>query len=209
MAIQLITKARKNQLRKVIQYRGNLQTLHRYIEQEYMDADGYAVIDVSLYDGLTLYDPMSLGKQRDLNQEIYDFIEQKAYIIPAQIPLKIRFHGNALSDAEQNEIRRLLSEHYTVVLHDKIWDKRNNRHKLFGMCAVGIAFLSLYFFFALKREDGLFLEILSVIGSFALWEAADCFILERKEINAELLNTAQHLTQEVEFVLDPVSSSFN
>lgn len=203
MAIQLMTKARRNQLHKVVQHKGNIQTLHQYIEQEYMDDDGYAVIDVLLYDGLELYHPMSMGKQRDLNQEIYDFIEQKAYIIPAQIPLKIRFHGDAFPGDEQAEIRRLLSEHYAVILHDKVWDKRNNRKKLLAMAAIGIVFLSLYLFLALKREDGLFLEILSVIGSFALWEAADCLMLERREINEELLNTAQFLTLEVEFVVEP------
>lgn len=200
MAIHIMTKARKNQLRKVVQGKDSVQTLHHYIDQEYMDDDGYAVIDVCLYEELEIYAPMSMGRQRDLNPEIYDFIEQKAYMIPAQIPLKIRFHGKRLSDDEKEEIRRLLSEHYTVILHDKAWDKRNNGRKLLGMTVVGVVFLSLYFFFALKREDGLFLEILSVIGSFALWEAADCFLLERRDINMEMFNTAQHLTQEVEFV---------
>lgn len=200
MLIRIMTKARKNQLRKVIQGKDSIQTLHHYIEQEYMDADGYAAIDVCLYEGLELYDPMSVGRQRDLNQEIYDFIEQKANIIPAQVPLKIRFHGGNLSPEQKKEIQCLLSEHYTVMLHDKAWDKRINRRKLFGMTVVGVVFLSLYFFFALKREDGLFLEILSVIGSFALWEAADCMILERREINTEILNTAQHLTQDIEFM---------
>ena len=200
VGIRIMTKARKDQLHKVVENKESIQSLHQYIEQEYMDADGYAVIDICLYDGLEWVDPMSMGRQRDLNPEIYAFIERKANIIPAQIPLKLRFHGDGVSVPEQDEIRRLLAEHYTVVLHDKIWDKRNNRRKLVGLFAVGLAFLSLYFFFALQREDGLFLEVLSVIGSFAVWEAADCLILERREINTEILNTAQNLTQDVEFV---------
>lgn len=200
MPKQIMTQARRNQLRKAARGKDGMQTLHQYMEQEYMDEDGYAVIDVCLYDGLELYNPMSMGRQRDLNPEIYDFIEQKAYIIPAWTPLKVRFCGGKLLAEEKEEIKRLLLEHYTVILHDKAWDKRINRRKLFGMAAVGVVFLSLYFFFALKREDGLFLEILSVIGSFALWEAADCLMLERREINTEIFNTAQHLTQEIEFI---------
>lgn len=202
MPVHLMTKARKNQLKKVAQGKGNIRTLHDYIDQEFMDEDGYAVIDVRLYDGLELYDPLSVGKQRDLNPEIYDFVERKANIIPAQIPLKIRFRGRGIDVPEREEIRRLLAEHYTVIMHDKMWDRRNSSRKLIGLSAVGVAFLSLYFFFALSREDGLFLEILSVIGSFALWEAADCFILERREIYTEMLNTAQYLTQDVEFIAE-------
>lgn len=198
MSNRIMTKARKNQLCRAIRDRGSVQTLRQYIGQEYMDTDGYAVIDVDLYDGLALYNPLSMGRQRELNPEICDFIEQKAYIIPARVPLKIRFHGR-LPAEEKEALARLLRERYTVMLHDKAWDKRINRRKLLGMAAVGVVFLSLYLFFALKREDGLFLEILSVIGSFALWEAADCLMLERREINTEILNTAQHLTQEIEF----------
>ena len=67
------------------------------------------------------------------------------------------------------------------------------------MVAVGVMFLSLYFFFALREDDGLFLELLSVIGSFALWEAADCFLLERRAITRDMMNIAQHMTQEVVF----------
>lgn len=200
MAVHLMTKARKNQLQRVAQSKGNIRTLHDYIDQEFMDGDGYAVIDVRLDQELELYDPLSMGKQQDLNPEIYDFIERKADIIPAQIPLKIRFHGREIGAPEQEKIRRLLAEHYTVMMHDKMWDSRSCARKLVGLSVVGVAFLSLYFFFALSREDGLFLEILSVIGSFALWEAADCFILERREIHTQMLNTAQYLTQDVEFV---------
>lgn len=165
-----------------------------------MDADGYAVIDVCLYDNLELYNPMSMGRQRDLNPEIYDFIEQKAYIIPAWTTLKVCFRGGKLLAEEKEEIKRLLSEHYTVILHDKAWDKQINRRKLFDMAAVGVVSSRCIFFFAPKWEDGLFLEILSVIGSFALWEAADCLMLERREINTEIFNTAQYLTQEIEFI---------
>lgn len=197
----VMTKARKNQLKKVTSHRADHQTLGQYIDEEYMDADGYAVIDINLYDGLALYDPLSMGRQLELSQELYDFIERKAYILPAQLPLKLRFHGGGLSAEEQERIRRLLIEHYTVSLHDKMWDKRINRRKLVGMTAVGLLFLSMYFYFALKREDELFLEVLSVIGSFALWEAADCLMLERRDINTEIRNIAQHLTQEVVFVI--------
>lgn len=198
----VMTKARKNQLKKVTSHRADHQTLGQYIDEEYMDADGYAVIDINLYDGLALYDPLSMGRQLELSQELYDFIERKAYILPAQLPLKLRFHGGGLNADEQERIRRLLTEHYTVSLHDKMWDKRINRRKLVGMTAVGLLFLSMYFYFALKREDELFLEVLSVIGSFALWEAADCLMLERRDINTEIRNIAQHLTQEVVFTAE-------
>lgn len=198
MAEHLTLRERREQLKRTVRDQARLGTLRRYLDEEYMNGEGVGVIDVCLYEGLDLYDPLSWGRQRELNPEIYGFIEQKANLIPAQVPLRICFHGHVPPE-DQAQIRRLMAEHYSLELQDRMWDMRSNRHKLIGMVAVGVVFLSLYFFFALREDDGLFLELLSVIGSFALWEAADCFLLERRAITRDMMNIAQHMTQEVVF----------
>ena len=201
MVEHLTPRERREQLKRTVRDQARLRTLRSYLAEEYIDAEGFGVIDVCLYEGLELYEPLSWGRQRELNPEIYNFIEQKSNLLPAQVPLRICFHGHiALEDQEQ--IRRLMAEHYSIDLQDRMWDLRSNLRKLTGMMAVGVVFLSLYFFFALRKDDGLFLELLSVIGSFALWEAADCFLLERRAINREMMDVAQHMTQEVVFLDD-------
>ena len=198
MAEHLPPRERRRQLRRAVCDEATLRSLRSYLKEEYMDADGCGVIDVCLYEGLELYDPLSCGRQLELNPDIYGFIEQKANLLPAQVPLRICFHGR-VSPEDQEQIRRLMAEHYRIALQDRTWDLRSNLWKLLGMVAVGVVFLSMYFFFALREDDGLFLELLSVIGSFALWEAADCFLLERRAINRDMMNIAQHMTQEVVF----------
>ena len=202
MAERLSPRKRREQLQRAVRRHTAPGSLHRYLDEEYMTEDGVGVIDVRLYDELALYDPLSLGRQRELNPEIYDFIERKANLLPAQVPLRICFHGR-IPPEDQAQIRRLMAEHYAIALQDRMWDQRSNRVKLTGMVAVGVLFLSMYFFFALREDDGLFLELLSVIGSFALWEAADCFLLERRAIRHDMLDIAQHITQEVVFLEDP------
>lgn len=198
MTGHLSPRERQEQLKRTVRDQARLRTLRRYLDEEYMNDEGVGVIDVCLSEGLELYDPLSWGRQRELNPEIYDFIGQKANLLPAQVPLRICFHGHVPPE-DQEQIRRLMAEHYSLELQDRMWDLRSNRHKLTGMVAVGVVFLSLYFFFALREDDGLFLELLSVIGSFALWEAADCFLLERRAITRDMMNIAQHMTQEVVF----------
>lgn len=198
MTGHLSPRERQEQLKRTVRDQARLRTLRRYLDEEYMNDEGVGVIDVCLSEGLELYDPLSWGRQRELNPEIYDFIGQKANLLPAQVPLRICFHGHVPPE-DQEQIRRLMAEHYSLELQDRMWDLRSNRHKLIGMVAVGVVFLSLYFFFALREDDGLFLELLSVIGSFALWEAADCFLLERRAITRDMMNIAQHMTQEVVF----------
>ena len=47
---------------------------------------------------------------------------------------------------------------------------------------LGAALILLYLALSASRSGNLFLEILSIFGSFAVWEAADELLLSRPEI---------------------------
>lgn len=67
------------------------------------------------------------------------------------------------------------------------------------MALLGSLFILIYLFFAFRNQDNLFLEILSVIGSFGLSESVGCFLLERPKIRNTLYETAQFLTADISF----------
>ena len=71
---------------------------------EYLCADGMAQIDVNLYEGVNLFNPLSFGKQRDLNSDIYELIDAKLYTIPLKYPIRICFHGSVPDPQIQIEI---------------------------------------------------------------------------------------------------------
>ena len=73
-------------------YISRKKNLRKYIENEYLDEKGIAIIDICLYDGFSIFDQLSMGRGLELNPEIYDFIERKANIIPNKYDLVIRFH---------------------------------------------------------------------------------------------------------------------
>lgn len=57
---------------------------------------------------------------------------------------------------------------------------------------LGTVLLSAYFLIAyLPATSDIFNEILSIAGSFTIWEAIDYFILNRNAIKIQKLNTAQ------------------
>ncbi len=190
----------RNRLSREIQDATKIKTLRQYVEREYLDEAGNAVIDIRLYEGLELFDSLSMGKQRDINPEIIDFIDRKSNLIPGASPIILRFHGGEVSEEDKQQAKACLEEHYTVALQDRAWDLRSNNMQLIFLSIIGVALISLYLFCALKLENGLFLEILSIIGSFALWEAADRFLIERSAIRRDMVGIAQNKIQIVEFV---------
>lgn len=168
----------------------------RYVEAM-RDKEGYAVVDVEPKEG-ELYHPLCTRENRDLSVEVYEFIDEQASIVPAEIPLKVRFHGN-FSEQEQEDIRLMMRRHYTRKSYDVSWDEAANLKKMIALSIFGVAILTVYFIVALTSQV-LFAEILSIVGSFSLWEAADAFLLERPHLRRERKNIEQNLNQAVEFV---------
>ncbi len=177
--------------------------LLRYIEN-IRDEEGYAVVDVCL-DGETLYDPLSLKGQKDLNGEIYDYIEAQTNLIPANIPLRIRFHGD-FPEEEQNEIKQMMHRHYTMKSFDISWDLMANFRKMLLLALFGAAVLAVYLYLALTSQNALMTEILSIVGSFSLWEAANALLLERPGLRRDHRNNQQSLNQRIEFISGETAS---
>ncbi|MGN0599788.1 MAG: hypothetical protein ACI4JK_07810 [Oscillospiraceae bacterium] len=166
---------------------------------EYLCADGMAQIDVHLYKDVDLFNPLSFGKQRDLNSDIYELIDTKLYTIPLKYPIRICFHGCIPDSQSQNEIRQTIQEHYMFLFRDKKEDLRLNLLKTIIMAIFGVILLAIYFTLELISSNPVFMEFLSIAGWVAAWEAVDSWLLQRKALRIEYLNIGQAALSEVSF----------
>lgn len=187
-------------LKKVHQLDATLPSSNEAVTAEYLCSDGKAQIDVALPEGGGIFDPLSIGRQRDLNRDIYDYIDRRLYAIPTLYEIRVCFHGELPKDMSEEEIRAMFTEHYAFMFRDKEADLRINSLKMMGLALCGIVFLTLYFALELSNLKPLFMEFLSIMGTFALWEAVDCWLLERKALKMERLYAGQAVFSEVVFV---------
>lgn len=172
--------------------------LLKYVEK-IRDDDGNAVVDVCLSDEVAIYDPLSLKGVKDLNGDIYDYIEKQTNVIPANVPLRIRMHGD-FSEKEQGEIKQIMHQHYVMKTFDISWDLVANFKKMALMAIFGVIVLAIYLYLAITAKHVFVTEILSIIGSFSLWEAADAFLVERPRLRRESRNNEQNLNAKIEFI---------
>lgn len=177
-----------------------MEKLLGYIEK-IKDNNGRAVIDVNIEDKHNIYNPLSYGENLDLNEEIYSFIDSQTNVIPAEIPLVVRFHGK-VDENEQDKIKNIMQQHYTLKSFDILWDVAANMRKMVALCIFGVLVLAAYFYISFTSGNVMFAEILSIIGSFSLWEAADAFLLERPRLRRERRNLEQNIKQSIEFIDD-------
>lgn len=166
---------------------------------EYLCSDGMAQIDINLYDGVELFNPLSYGKQRDLHSDIYELIDAKLYTIPVKYPIRICFHGSVSDPQVQDEVRKGIQEHYMFLFRDKKEDLRINLLKTICMAIFGVILLTIYFTLELTSSNPVFMEFLSIAGWVAAWEAIDSWLLQRKAIRTEYWNVGQAVLSEVTF----------
>lgn len=193
-------QSRRRMVKNIRRFENNMPSTERYLEKEYLDEDNNAVIYVNAYDGIEWFDKLSIGNQVTLNQDIYDYIDRKAYYIPISYPIIIQFVNVDLNDKEQNQIIRLIKEHYTLILNDKSIDLHFNFITILSLFTLGIILLIIYFTMNIAEVGEIISEVLSIAASFSLWEAVDYFLLERKDITKERLNAGQLSISEIRFI---------
>lgn len=179
-----------------------MPTAEERTADEYLCADGKAQIDINLYDGVELFNPLTFEKQRDLNNDIYDLVDSKLYTIPLIHPVRLCFRGNIPDLQTQEEVRAVIQEHYMYTFRDKEEDLRINLFKTIGLAVFGAILLAIYFALELASSNPVFMELLSIAGWVAAWEAVDCWLLQRKEIQLEYMYAGQAALSEVVFLGD-------
>ena len=59
-------------MKQIPSAKDNDERLLTYLKEKYLQKDGTALIEVELYEGFELYDPLTRGKTRRLNQDIFE-----------------------------------------------------------------------------------------------------------------------------------------
>lgn len=193
-------KNRKNNklfLDRLEHYERNAIKWSSYLDHEYKDGDN-ALVQINIPEGYELWSQISVGKQRSLNGEIFDYIDKNVYPIPTHIPVILSVKG-INSKAEQEAFTRQIQEHYYTELMDKKLDLRINAAQSIAMYSIGTALMALYFVLCGRGIGSLFGEILSITATFTLWEAVDFSFLERNSLRRDFHDVGQRAMMTVQF----------
>lgn len=173
--------------------------IDKYIKDEYLTDDGDADIFLNISNKDELFDSRTVGKQKDLNDDIYDYIENKSSILDHNTKIHLHIIGIKLTSEEQQIVKKLIKEHYSAELYKNQKEYSKYKKNLLMLITVGLIsfliYVLLYFFTKLSFA----LEMFCFLFSFALWEAFDYYIYVFSEIKIERNNIIQDLNSEIDF----------
>ena len=167
-----------------------------YIEKHYIK-DGKAVIPIHLNNINELYMKHD-HKKLALSDDVCDYIEEIAYIIPLKYPIVLEIYCPEISEEQQLRIKKVIKNNYGMEIDDRDYDIHVANRKCISLFFMGLIFMLLSF--ALNGKVTQFVvEFFSIAGWVALWEMFEVLMLNNAEKRTERLYKLQLYDSEIRF----------
>jgi len=172
-----------------------------FINKDYIDDAGNAVVDVIIDDRSKLFSPYSDKKL--LNREIFMYLDTIADPIPNVYPLIINFVIPDLDKVDKSYVRDALKRYYWFSYKEKVTALRNEMIYAMLFLIAGFALLVFDSLIILEQTS----SIMKVVSNFMvllswvfLWEAIRHLMVGRREKVIDKNNERQMALAEVRFI---------
>ncbi len=171
-----------------------------YVKKNYIREDGKAVIPIYLSSIDSLYMKHDY-KKMVLSDEICNYIEEIASIIPFKYDIVLQFHCHDIDVAEQERIRKVIKNNYGMEIDDIDYENRFSLYISIFLFFVGTLILIVAYMF-----ESTFLEVIQeflvIVGWVFLWDMLEELLFTYNKRKLERLNKLQLYDSSVEFVCD-------
>lgn len=161
-----------------------------------MSENNSYVISIRIHEESDLYHPLD-PDQKLLSDDVISYLERK-YGEDSQIGRKMVIQ--IISDQPVNEenVRSCFHAYVDQESNSLVKEQHRIRIRQLRLFLIGIFFIAIWLYFSMKKEN-IFVEVLSIIGSFAVWEAADIWIVESPELRIRKRRTDRLHDTEIRF----------
>jgi hypothetical protein len=154
-----------------------------FIDKDYLDDAGNAVIEVDLKDTGELFSQFSRGRM--LNPAILNYLDTVADPIPNEHPLLINFVVDNRDKVNKEYVRMALKRYYWLSYENKKKRMRADDRNSVVLFVLGLAAFASGIIFkfdtGFEIVNSLFTEFSFLVSWIMLWESITSFIVGRKE----------------------------
>jgi len=174
-----------------------------FVEKNYM-RDGKAVIPIKINKLDDLYMKHDYLKL-DLSDQVFDYIEEVAYIIPRNVDIVLEVHyHDEISENQQKRIKKVFKSNYGSDIDDIDYDLRMNNYKsivlfMFGAFFIFMSFIFNNLTFALAEFIA---EFFMISGWVFIWDIVETVSIKRSELISKRINKLQLYDADITFIFD-------
>lgn len=151
-----------------------------------LDEDGRVAIEVKLQNKQDLFSPYAYKDYDILDNQLDEFIEDRAMMIPQDYELSIHLYAKEIEQLDQEKIEKAVKARY---IHEYVEEKEElRRNSSFSLIMLGLGLIPLillivFNLFEVPYVLGTFFEIATWVF---LWEAIESFAVLRRQIKRTL-----------------------
>jgi len=174
-----------------------------YVKKNYMK-DGKAVIPIKINKLDELYMKHDYLKL-DLSDEVFDYIEEIAYLIPRNIDIVLEVHyHDEISNNQQQRIKKVFKSNYGSDIDDIDYKLRMHIYRAIILFLFGTFFIFMSFIFSTLTFGlaGFIAEFFMISGWVFIWDMVETVSIRRSELISKRINKLQLYDAEIAFVFD-------
>jgi len=180
----------------------------RYSEKDYVQKnyikDGKAVIPIKVNKLDDLYMKHDYLKL-DLSDEVVDYIEEVAYLIPRNVDMVLEIHYNdEMSNNQQQRIRKAFKSNFGGDIDDIDYNVRMHNYKAIILFLFGTFFIFMSFIFNNLTFGlaGFIAEFFMISGWVFIWDMVETISIKRSELRTKRINKLHIYDAEINFIID-------
>ena len=192
-----MNKKRKDAIKKIIKFNKTKFNYNKFVRDFYLEKNtAYVSVNIDNYnDVISKY---SISNYEWLNPEFADYVEETAYYIPIQYDIALDINGHFTKEQEEI-IKKTIKEYFGVKLGDAQNDLDTNKLLNILLFVVAVLFLIIFFVVTFYIPSFKFLEPISIISWFIMWELLDNNFIKRQQLRAKKIDLAQLVNMEIKF----------
>lgn len=191
------------ELQKMEQQRRKKRNVKDFINKDYIDEKGDAIVDVVINDRSQLFSPYS--NKMLLKNEIFTYLDTIADPIPNIYPLVINFIVTDLSTINQEYVKEALKRYYWFSY--KAMESKLKRDFIFIfvyfilglLLIIGFNFINFNELGINSTWQSVIESVITIFVWVIVWEAISQLIIGRKDKKDEMLNEKQMALAEIKF----------
>ena len=172
----------------------------RYVENTYFQ-DGKAVIPIELNDIRDLYMKHDY-KQMELSDEICNYIEEIAYMVPINTDIVLEIHSPELTFEQKEKITRSIRNNYGIEIDDVDYEIMLANRRSIILIIVGLFLLLINILVDKYIHNSFLSNFISVVWWVAIWDMVEMQTIDRSESKSQRLNYQQLYDAEIVFVTE-------
>ena len=170
---------------------------NKYVRDFYIE-NNTAYISIKVKDYHDIISKYSIDNYEWLNGHFAEYIEETSYYIPIEYEVTLDINGK-FTDEEKERIIKTIKLYYGIKLEDACNQLRENKRKNLLLFTASVLFMFIFLILTLYINNFRFLEPISIILWFIIWEYLNNSFIEKRRLKEKRLEIAQLTNMQVKF----------